>query len=85
MIIDVHNHYYPPSFIDAIRAGPSVMRVEEDAAGNPVLVSPGDKNFAVRGHRDIAYREQAIAQAGVDRQVISLTAPGTTLEPPARS
>lgn len=85
MIIDVHNHYYPPAFIDALRKGPSVMSVEDDAAGNPVLVSPGDKNFAVRGHRDIAYREQAIAAAGVDMQVITLTAPGTTLEPPERS
>lgn len=85
MIIDVHNHYYPPAFIDALRKGPSVITVEEDAEGNPVLVSPGDKNFAVRGHRDIAYRERAIAEAGVDMQVITLTAPGTTMEAPERS
>ncbi len=85
MIIDVHNHYYPPAFIDALRQGPSVMTIEEDAEGNPVLVSPGDKNFAVRGHRDIAYRERAIVAAGVDMQVITLTAPGTTLEAPERS
>lgn len=84
-IIDVHNHYYPPAFIDALRKGPSVITVEEDAEGNPVLVSPGDKNFAVRGHRDIAYRERAIAAAGVDMQVITLTAPGTTMEAPERS
>ncbi len=85
MIIDVHNHYYPPAFIDALRKGPSVITVEEDSEGNPVLVSPGDKNFAVRGHRDIAYREQVIAEAGVDMQVITLTAPGTTMEAPERS
>jgi len=85
MIIDVHNHYYPPAFIDALRKGPSVMTIEDDPEGNPVLVSPGDKNFAVRGHRDIAYREEAIATAGVDMQVITLTAPGTTLEAPERS
>ncbi|MGH7712304.1 MAG: amidohydrolase family protein [Gemmatimonadaceae bacterium] len=85
MIIDVHNHYYPPAFIDALRMGPSAITVEEDAEGNPVLVSPGDKNFAVRGHRDIAYREQAIAAAGIDMQVITLTAPGTTMEAPERS
>lgn len=85
MIIDVHNHYYPPEFIDAIRKGPSQFTVEEDAEGNPVLVSPGDKNFVVRGHRDIAYREQVIAEAGIDMQVITLTAPGTTMEEPGRS
>jgi aminocarboxymuconate-semialdehyde decarboxylase len=85
MIIDVHNHYYPPEFIDAIRKGPSVLTIEEDAEGNPVFVSPGDKNFAVRGHRDIVYRQDVIAQAGVDMQVITLTCPGTTMETPERS
>jgi aminocarboxymuconate-semialdehyde decarboxylase len=85
MIIDVHNHYYPPEFIDAVRAGPSRYTVETDADQNPVLVSPGDKNFVVRGHRDIAYREGVIAEAGIDMQVITLTAPGTTMETHDRS
>ena len=85
MIVDVHNHYYPPAFIDALRQGPSAITIEEDAEGNPVLVSPGDRNFAVRGHRDIDYREQVLARAGVDLQVITLTTPGTTMESPERS
>lgn len=85
MILDVHNHYYPPAFIDALRKGPNVLRVEEDAEGNPVLVSPGDKNFAVRGHRDIDYRESVLAREGVDMQMITLTTPGTTMETPERS
>jgi aminocarboxymuconate-semialdehyde decarboxylase len=85
MIFDVHNHFYPPEFIDAIRKGPSRYTVEADREGNPVLVSPGDRNFVVRGHRDIAFREEAIAAAGVDLQAITLTAPGTTMEEPARS
>jgi aminocarboxymuconate-semialdehyde decarboxylase len=85
VIVDVHNHYYPPEFIAAIRKGPSRYTVEEDADGNPVLVSPGDKNFVVPGHRDIAYRETVIADAGIDVQAITLTAPGTTMEEPKRS
>jgi aminocarboxymuconate-semialdehyde decarboxylase len=85
MIIDVHNHYYPPTFLDAVKKGPSAYTVETDEHGNPVLVSPGDKNFVVPGHRDIAYRQGVIAEAGVDMQVITLTAPGTTMEPPERS
>jgi aminocarboxymuconate-semialdehyde decarboxylase len=85
MIIDVHNHYYPPEFIDAVRKGPSKYSVETDADGNPVLVSPGDRNFVVRGHRDIAYREQVITDAGIDMQAITLTAPGTTMETPGQS
>lgn len=85
MILDVHNHYYPPAFIDALKKGPSVIQVEEDEDGNPVLVSPGDKNFAVRGHRDIDYREEVLEREGVDMQMITLTTPGTTMEPPERS
>ena len=85
MIIDVHNHYYPPSFIDALRAGSSALSVKDDADGNPVLYSPGDANIAVRGHRDIEYRTGVLAHEGIDRQLISLTCPGTVLEAPARS
>ena len=56
-VIDVHNHYYPPALIDALRAGNSELKVRDDAEGNPVLYSPGDANIAVPGHRDIAYRD----------------------------
>lgn len=84
-VIDVHNHYYPPAFIDALRNGASELKVSDDAEGNPVLYSPGDANIAVRGHRDIGYREEVLAAEGVDRQLISLTCPGTLLETPARS
>jgi aminocarboxymuconate-semialdehyde decarboxylase len=84
-VIDVHNHYYPPAFIDALREGKSAVSVRDDALGNPVLYSPGDANIAVRGHRDIAWRQEVLDREGVDRQLISLTTPGTLLELPARS
>jgi|ERR1043165_1247419 aminocarboxymuconate-semialdehyde decarboxylase len=84
-IIDVHNHFYPPAFVEALRAGAGALSVRDDAQGNPVLYSPGDANIAVRGHRDIGYREEVLDREGVDRQLISLTTPGTLLEPPARS
>ena len=85
MIIDVHNHYYPPAFLAALRQGSTAVRVEDDAEGNPVLYSPGDANIAVRGHRDIEYRTGVLDELGIDRQLISLTCPGTLLEPPAES
>ena len=84
-VIDVHNHFYPPAFIAALRKGKSALSVRDDADGNPVLSSPGDANIAVRGHRDIAYREEVLDREGVDRQLLSLTTPGTLLETPARS
>jgi len=81
-IIDFHNHYYPPAYLDALRTGSSVVRVTIDAGGNPCLHYPGDYNVAVPGHRDIDYREQVLIQHGVDTQVITLTTPGTHVETP---
>ncbi|HXY68855.1 MAG TPA: amidohydrolase family protein [Gemmatimonadales bacterium] len=84
-VVDFHNHFYPPAYLDALRAGPSAARVTTDAAGNPVLHYPGDFNVAVRGHRDIAWREEVLAREGVDLQVLTLTTPGTHVEAPARA
>lgn len=85
MLIDIHNHYYPPAYLDALREPDSVVRLTEDDAGNPVVHYPGDYNVAVRGHRDIAYRQSVLERDGVDTQVITLTTPGTHVEAPARA
>jgi aminocarboxymuconate-semialdehyde decarboxylase len=82
-IIDFHNHYYPPTYLDALETGPSAVRVTRDAAGNPCVHYPGDYNVCVPGHRDIDYREEVLREAGVDTQVITLTTPGTHVEEPA--
>ena len=82
-IIDFHNHYYPPDYLKALRSGASVVRVTVDAEDNPWLHYPGDYNIAVRGHRDIEYRESVLIEHGVDTQVLSLTTPGTHVESPA--
>ena len=84
-IVDFHSHYYPPAYIEAIRQGPSGVTVSVDQDGNPRLHYPGDYNVAVRGHRDIAYREGVLEEHGVDVQVITLTTPGVHVEPPERA
>lgn len=81
-IIDFHNHYYPPEYMQAIEQSPSAVRITYDAEGNPCLHYPGDYNIAVRGHRDIDYRAQMLRTSGVDTQVITLTTPGTHIEEP---
>jgi aminocarboxymuconate-semialdehyde decarboxylase len=85
MILDFHNHYFPPAFLDAVREGPSAFRMSEDDSGNPVLHSPGDYNVVVPGHRDLEVRAAALDAVGVDAQVISFTAPGTGIETPRRA
>jgi len=84
-VVDVHNHFYPPEYLSALRSGDSAVRVTEDAEQNPVIHYPGDYNVAVRGHRDIAYRAGVLEQEGVDTQVITLTTPGTHVEEPRRA
>ena len=83
MILDFHNHFYPKAYLDALRSGSSRVNVTIDAEGNPVLHYPGDYNIAVRGHRDIAYRESVLEEYHVEKQVLSLTTPGTHVEEPA--
>ena len=84
-IVDFHNHFYPPAYLEALQAGPSNYRVTIDDDGNPVLHSPGDYNVIVPGHRDIEFRRQVLDEAGVDMQVLTFTAPGTNLETPERA
>ncbi len=85
MIIDFHNHYYPPAYLDALRAGPTNVKVTVDDEGNPRLHYPGDYNIAVRGHRDIEYRQRVLEETAVDKQVLTFTTPGTHMETPARA
>ena len=82
-IIDFHNHYYPPAYLEALRSGSSAVEVTIDEDGNPRIYYPGDYNIAVPGHRDIDYREQVLKDLGVDTQVLTLTTPGTHVEKPA--
>ena len=82
-IIDFHNHYYPPEYLDALGPSGSTLRLTYDDQGNPIVHYPGDYNVMVRGHRDIAYRQDVLDEHGVNTQIISLTTPGTHVEPPA--
>jgi len=82
MIIDFHNHYYPPDYLDAVKAGRSGIKIDYDSDGNPRLHYPGDYNILVPGHRDLDYREKVLADLGVDLQVATFTTPGVHMETP---
>ena len=61
-VIDFHNHFYPPAYLEALRSGSSAVEVSIDDEGNPRIYYPGDYNIAVPGHRDIDYREQVLSE-----------------------
>jgi aminocarboxymuconate-semialdehyde decarboxylase len=83
MVIDFHNHYYPPEYLDAVKKGPAKVGLDYDSEGNPRLHYPGDYNILVPGHRDLDYREGVLREHGVDVQVITFTTPGVHFEEPA--
>ena len=82
-IVDFHNHYYPPEYVDALKTSTSAVRVTYDDDGNPCVHYPGDYNILVPGHRDIEYRRGVLEKEGVDTQVLSFTTPGVHVETPA--
>src|SRR5881397_3280924 len=84
-IIDFHNHYYPPKYLQALQSGASSIKVTVDSEGNPVLHYPGDYNVAVCGHRDLTYRVAVLDDLRVDMQVVTLTTPGTHVESTKRA
>jgi len=69
--------------MQALQSGQSSVKVTVDSDGNPNLHYPGDYNVAVRGHRDLAYRQEILDAHGVTMQVVTLTTPGTHVEEPA--
>jgi len=84
-IVDFHNHYYPPEYVEALRKSTSVVKVTYDDEGNPCVHYPGDYNILVPGHRDLDFREHVLEEHGVDTQVLSFTTPGVHVEPPAQA
>lgn len=84
-IVDFHNHYYPPEYVEALRKSTSVVKVTYDDEGNPCVHYPGDYNILVPGHRDLDFREHVLEGHSVDTQVLSFTTPGVHVEPPAQA
>ena len=86
-IVDFHNHFYPPEYVDALKAAgaASAVKVTYDENGNPRVHYPGDYNVLVPGHRDIDFRERVLEEHGVDTQVLSFTTPGVHVESALRA
>ena len=83
-ILDVHNHYYPPEYLDAAaRRAAARSRSTRTRTATRASTIPGDYNIVVQGHRDIDYRQDILDELGVTKQVITFTTPGVHVETPA--
>ncbi len=50
MIIDVHNHFYPKAYLDAVAKGNCVAKPGTDPeSGNPLVIYEGDFNIVDLG------------------------------------
>lgn len=83
-VVDFHNHFYPPSYVERLTAPASVsrVRVTYDNEGNPCVHYPGDYNILVPGHRDVELRQRVLDEHGIDTQVLTFTTPGVHVETP---
>jgi aminocarboxymuconate-semialdehyde decarboxylase len=78
--IDVHNHFYPPAYLEELIKGKYVAKLTEDNNNNYILAYEGDYNIIVPGHRDIKYRLELLDKVGMETQILSLTTPGVHIE-----
>lgn len=84
MIIDVHNHYYPPRYLAELERRGSGVHVAHDNDGRMLVHYPGDYNVVALGHRDLDERIRVMDEHGIAVQAISLTTPGVHVEERAR-
>ncbi|MDP2871813.1 MAG: amidohydrolase family protein [Bacillota bacterium] len=84
--IDVHNHFYPMTYLRDLYRNPGVARLDgdPDGPGDVKLHYEGDYNVLVCGHRRLASRLADMDAAGVDVHVLTLTTPGVHVEAPQR-
>ncbi|MEW5722417.1 MAG: amidohydrolase family protein [Thermodesulfobacteriota bacterium] len=78
MKIDIHCHFYPEPYLEEIgRLGPEIgVLVEKDEWGRTVLVQNGNRFVTLTAPMtDVDLRLEDMARAGIDRQVLTLTAP----------
>ena len=78
--IDVHNHFYPESYIKELKKGEAVAKVSKDSEGKLILAYEGDYNYIVEGNKDIGFRLEHMDQIGIRTQILSLTTPGAHVE-----
>ena len=83
-VVDFHNHFYPPSYVERLTAPASAsrVRVTYDNEDNPCVHYPGDYNILVPGHRDLELRQRVLDEYGIDTQVLTFTTPGVHVETP---
>jgi aminocarboxymuconate-semialdehyde decarboxylase len=85
MIIDVHTHFFPPGYLEALEREPHPYAIEKDAAGRTMLTLHGARIVTMTREMTSAEdRLRDMERLGIDCQIISVTTPNVYFGPPAR-
>jgi len=84
MKIDIHNHYYPATFIKEIEKGLiRNLQVTCDEVGRNIIVHKGTRVVTITPPmNNVELRLKDMAKAGIDMQILSLSIPSVDAFPP---
>lgn len=84
MKIDIHNHYYPETFIKEIEKGTIPgLRIIRDEVSRNIIVHKGTRVVTITPPMaNVELRLKDMARARIDIQVLSLSIPSVDVFPP---
>ncbi len=82
MRIDVHTHFYPSAYLEAIAKHSDHATITYDDRNRMLINYAGDYNVVEGAHRDVDVRLRDMNNFGIDMSVMSLTTPGVHVEKP---
>jgi aminocarboxymuconate-semialdehyde decarboxylase len=80
MRIDVHTHFYPPAYLQAIVKHSDHASITYDDRNRMMINYAGDYNVVEGAHRDVGIRLRDMDNFGIDMSILSLTTPGVHVE-----
>jgi aminocarboxymuconate-semialdehyde decarboxylase len=82
---DLHTHYYPASFFDAIKAHGTDFSFSTDPTGRTIITYGGARFFGITPPMtDVGKRLEDMDRVGIDVEVISLSTPNVFFADAAR-
>ena len=82
MIVDFHNHFFPPAYLAALDSGKHKTWVEKNGSDNQILTTANFRNLLDKAHYTIEARLAAMDAHKVDMQCLTFTIPGVHHEDP---
>jgi predicted TIM-barrel fold metal-dependent hydrolase len=74
--VDVHVHYLPPPYVEALEGREEAPRLER-RGGDLFLDLAGGGSFPLHpGMTELSDHEEGMASAGIDQEILSITPPG---------